>query len=464
METNGHRDGQRRLRRGHILWVIAGALALLMTAAPVVASVETPSFPSPAVATKHESGRQYSVAVPPEMFPWPGIARGASRMAAMRTQFKRAGACWLRTDVDIKLVKAIDRYRWLGSSGPCPAKDSHLRVIGILDYYTLWSADKICPTTRFSRRTDLAEHFTLADWRKLTQCVAKRLKGRVAAWEVWNEPLLAQTQFGYQDGSVGHYLDLLRVASRQIRKVDPRAKIIAMGGVDAYAAGAAASRVAAAERFSRRLAAKGAARYADAVSVHAYGWGDYGPDRLDAFARSIRLHRKVWNRPVWVTEIGHRTTDPGSQSGFLTATYGALLGAGAERIVWFAMKDARDGRFGIVGREVQTTMREYISTPKSGLLRVFTDPPVKSTINVAALDANPRQSFSRAWGIDWERLQEGRYQVAFSDWGDLEGQPVVEPATRTLLVRPNQVVHLKVDPQDGSVQTYYCWEGQDPCP
>lgn len=445
-------------RARHLAFVIP--LAGLLTTLSPVAMAEEPVLPSPAVETSHESALTYGVAVPPEMFPSPSRP---TRMARMRTDLVKSGACVIRTDVTVTLVRAVKRYGWLGSHGECAKGNA--RIIAILDYYTLWHARELCPATTFSRTTGLADHFTLSDWRKLTRCVARQLKGRVMAYEIWNEPLLPAAQTGYQNGSVGHYYDLLRVASNQIRDVDPRAKIVALGGVDAYAPGVYAGRVTAAEAFSAKLAARGAARFADAVSVHAYPWGDYQDvSRLDAYQLSVRFHARVWGRPVWITETGHRRSEAGTQSGYLADAYGALLGAGARKIVWFSLYDARDGTFGIAGQPAQTAMAAYISAPKTGLLRVFTDPPVQSTITVTALRPEPDQSLTRAWAVDWARVQEGEYRITFSDVGLLDGQPAVMPAPWTVVVRPREVTIVRVDPHDGSVGVSYCWEGGRPCP
>jgi len=199
--------------------------------------------------------------------------------------------------------------------------------------------------------------------------------------------------------------------------------------------------------------------------VHAYPWGEYqDASRLDAYQRSVRFHAQAWGRPVWITETGHRRSESGTQSGYLVNAYGALLGAGARKIVWFSLYDARDGTFGIAGQPAQAAMSAYIASPKSGLLRVFTDPPVQSTITVTALRPDPDQSLTRPWGVDWARVQEGEYRITFSDVGLLDGQPAVMPAPWTVVVRPREVTIVRVDPHDGSVTVSYCWEGGRPCP
>ena len=78
----------------------------------------------------------------------------------------------------------------------------------------------------------------VADWRAFVSESARRYRGRVKAWGVWNEPNLA----GFWSGSRAQYVDvLLRPAAEEIRKADPDALVcgpelahLKSGGADWY--------------------------------------------------------------------------------------------------------------------------------------------------------------------------------------------------------------------------------------
>lgn len=63
-------------------------------------------------------------------------------------------------------------------------------------------------------------------WARFVAAAVSRYRGRVAAWEVWNEPDFSQ----FWSGSVSDYVRLLKVAHLAARSVDPNARVL-MGGM-----------------------------------------------------------------------------------------------------------------------------------------------------------------------------------------------------------------------------------------
>ena len=60
------------------------------------------------------------------------------------------------------------------------------------------------------------------DWRVYVRTVSQRYKGRIQAYEIWNEPNLKE----FWTGSVEQMVTLTRVASAVIRGVDPQAIVV----------------------------------------------------------------------------------------------------------------------------------------------------------------------------------------------------------------------------------------------
>ena len=71
----------------------------------------------------------------------------------------------------------------------------------------------------------VTEH--IEEWRAYVRAAAERYRGRVAAWEVWNEP---NHRAHYPHGDAKAYLEMLRAAREEIKAADPEA-IVCCGGL-----------------------------------------------------------------------------------------------------------------------------------------------------------------------------------------------------------------------------------------
>jgi hypothetical protein len=158
---------------------------------------------------------------------------------------------------------------------------------------------------------------------------------------------------------------LLRIAYREIKAADPEALVIALGGSDLYAGAGHVDRLVRARAFTRELVSLGAPRNADAISLHAYPWGTYGPTVWASYRRELAFHREAWGLPVWITETGHRSNESGSQSAYVRSAYRLFAEAGVERVFWFALTDQKDGPFGIRGRPAQRVLREFVESRRA---------------------------------------------------------------------------------------------------
>jgi len=83
--------------------------------------------------------------------------------------------------------------------------------------------------------------------------IVRRHKGRVKAWEIWNEP-----HAGYLQGSTEQYFELLKSGYETIKAEDPEA-IVAGGAMTGNFMG-----------FAKKLFRLGAHKYMDALTVHFY--------------------------------------------------------------------------------------------------------------------------------------------------------------------------------------------------
>ncbi|MBL8132501.1 MAG: hypothetical protein JNL42_11635 [Anaerolineae bacterium] len=114
----------------------------------------------------------------------------------------------------------------------------------------------------------------LADFGAYCGRLASEFRGRVAAYQVWNEPNLAREWGGRPPDPAG-YVALLEVCSEAIRTADPDAAVISAGLAPT---GSYDATVTPDDLFLQGMYDAGFQRYVDAVGVHAPG---FSPPELD---------------------------------------------------------------------------------------------------------------------------------------------------------------------------------------
>ena len=121
--------------------------------------------------------------------------------------------------------------------------------------------------------------------------VAGRYAGRIAAYEVWNEPNLTR-EWGGLPPDPAAYAVLLKACYQAIKAADPKAIVISAGLAPTDNADPAVSMPD--QDFYRGLYAAGGAAYFDMLGVHAPGFGN-PPERSPADT----LADPFWQSRVW---------------------------------------------------------------------------------------------------------------------------------------------------------------------
>lgn len=145
--------------------------------------------------------------------------------------------------------------------------------------------DGIPPWARMDPTSAPAEEFTPVDVTEFADycgTVAGRYAGRIAAYEVWNEPNLAREWAG-QPPSPASYVALLKACYLAIKAADPEAVVISAGmaptGTDDPAVAMPD------DKFIALMYEAGAAPYFDMLGVHAPGFmnpPERSPDETEA--------------------------------------------------------------------------------------------------------------------------------------------------------------------------------------
>ncbi len=137
--------------------------------------------------------------------------------------------------------------------------------------------------------------------------ISKEMKGKVSAYEIWNEPDIKY--FNAKDATAKDYVELLKEAYKTIKKNDPDALVL--GGALAFSGG-----------FLDEMMSAGAGEYMDALSMHYY-LRENAPEnnaREGLEEKQGILSKHGYSEmPVWVTETGwaNSEVDEETQADFI---------------------------------------------------------------------------------------------------------------------------------------------------
>ncbi|MBV9542791.1 MAG: cellulase family glycosylhydrolase [Chloroflexi bacterium] len=246
---------------------------------------------------------------------------------------RAAGVTWIRQELPWEQIEPVARGQTIdptfGGSTWTKFDDivdradaSGLQVMLRLDTSPRWALPADAPD-------GLSPPVNDQDYWDFVAEVAERYRGRVAAYQIWNEPNLT-SEWGHRSPDATAYAALLRGAADRIRAVDPSARIV----MAALAPTLTENQDALNElMYLQQLYDAGIRGSFDVLAVQAYGLRG-GPDdpRVDVsdvtFSRP-ELVRQVMERngdagtPVWATEVGWNVNPadfPVQQFGRVTPT------------------------------------------------------------------------------------------------------------------------------------------------
>jgi hypothetical protein len=182
----------------------------------------------------------------------------------------RGGYDWFRPDEVVRLAEARG-----------------LKVLARLDGTPFWAvADPaLAATVTDTPPTDPAL------FGEFCGALAQRYAGRIAAYEVWNEPNLAR-EWGNQVPDPAAYVGLLKACYAAIKAADPGAIVISAGLAPTVEPDLAIAMPD--EVFFRGIYEAGGAAYFDMLGVHAPGYGN-PPERSSADTAADPF----WQAPVY---------------------------------------------------------------------------------------------------------------------------------------------------------------------
>ena len=272
---------KRAIARLVLCGLIAGGLS---TAAPTVAAnaAETaPSIPDVGVQA-HLMWSDYT---------------DAERLAIVN-KMADAGLKWLRIDFgwsSIQPVNGTSYAQWYFDRADRVINAANARGMKVM--LTFWRT----PNWANGGLGTYAPPTNPNDFARAARYTAEYFKGRVHAYEVWNEPNLKGG--GFWTGTIPQYADLLIASYDDFHAGDPDAKVVA--GSVVYND----------DTWLKAMYDAGAGGYFDVISTHPYqGIADEAPELPDlgtkwrmshvAAVRRLMVAEGDGDKPIWFSEFG----------------------------------------------------------------------------------------------------------------------------------------------------------------
>ena len=173
-----------------------------------------------------------------------------------------------------------------------------------------------------------AEPSNIEDWRDYVRTVVSRYKGRIQAYEIWNEPNLGD----FWSGSMDQMLTLTREASQVIHNLDPKALVVSPSATASYGV-----------PWLAEFLKKGGGQYVDIIAFHFYVDGQLPPEEMLPIVQRVRqvlAENGLAEKPLWNTETGWlppaKFDSDELAAAFLARAYVVSWAAGIRRFYWYA--------------------------------------------------------------------------------------------------------------------------------
>ncbi len=275
------------------------------------------------------------------------------------SSIKKLDATWSREEfVWSELEPIRGEWRWeIYDEKVKKLNKAGINILGLLDYSAPWA-------TEDAKRMDSDKYPpNIVAWENYIRQVAKHYDGQVTYWEIWNEP--NSPVFFRPAPDAQKYFELLSVAYKTIKDINPSAKIVLGGiaGVDTT--------------YLDQLLIFGANKYCDIVAIHPYPNQFRIPPESNGLSENLKeidIVAQKFAKPIWITEIGWPTdsaigiTEEKQAQFLLNANLLLVSNQNIKKIFWYNLRD--DGsdpknpedNFGLL-------RRDYSEKPSFAVLR-----------------------------------------------------------------------------------------------
>ena len=163
-------------------------------------------------------------------------------------------------------------------------------------------------------------------WRTFVRTVVSRYKGRIQAYEIWNEPNLKD----FWTGTTDQMVTLTKEASQIIHAVDPHAIVVSPSATADFGV-----------LWLAEFLKKGGGQFVDVIGYHFYV--AQFPEELVPLIQRVRQvisENGLADKPLWNTESGWiaaaRVDSEEVAGAFLARAYILAWATGVQRFYWYA--------------------------------------------------------------------------------------------------------------------------------
>jgi len=280
----------------------------------------------------------------------------------------------------------------------------------LLRYYPAYEQEWAGEVDRIQRPP-----YDLDQWSNFVETTARHYRGRVQAWEVWNEANYTMEP--------DYYAKLLKATYDSIRKVDPDVAVVGFGGTS--------------PDYMEGVFKAGSVKCMDIMAMHSYAQIGRPFEQMQNLADAVQRLVKEYGPPnrVWHTEQGSRCDGVGYRASSqteeqcavnLAQCYLSALSTGVEKFFWFSAQTTPTYGFAVF-------YENYVPRPRlvalNGLARVLKGRRVtgRTTLGdgrvACVLMDGPAGAAAALWNLDETmtvRLPEGARAV----WVDMLANPV----------------------------------------
>jgi len=278
---------------------------------------------------------------------WPNVAFGSWRLWDSYVSWRD-----LEPQKDQWRFDALDRI-------VATAERHRLSVLLTLGMTPSWASSRPEEACAYGNGC-AAEPARLEDWENYVRTVVSRYRGRIEAYELWNEAHFTELESPYDaagkayfySGSCAKMVEMGRIAYRVIKEIDPDAKLTSPS---IHVQGDWIRKL----RLYLRL---GGNAYTDAVSFHFYASTPEDGLRSMSAVREAMKAYGLGDKPLWNTEVGFvirnqaepstkAGASPHDAAGLIARSFLLNAAGGVDRLYWYAWDD---GIFGLAGTKGQT--------------------------------------------------------------------------------------------------------------
>jgi len=176
---------------------------------------------------------------------------------------QEAGFRWVKQEIPWREVEGQAKgiWQWDIPDRMIDQIDAHgLKAIVRLGSQPSWASSAVLP--------EISPPDNLQDFYDYVYAVASRYKGRIEAYQIWNEPNLAR-EWGNRPPNPAEYVEMLKVGYQAVKAADPQAIVISAGLAPTTRHDAEAIPDI---YFVQGMYEAEAAPYFDALGVHASGY------------------------------------------------------------------------------------------------------------------------------------------------------------------------------------------------